>query len=253
MLRKRVIPVLLLKNGRMVKGKRFGEFRDVGHPVTTAKIYDAQSADELVFLDIEASGEGRETVVEVVSQVAEECFMPLTAGGGVRSVSDVRKLLLAGADKVSINTAAVEQPGLIEETAGVFGSQCVVVSIDTRGDEASGWTVHTHAGTKDTGLDPVEWAKKAESLGAGEILLCSVDREGTGDGYDTALTRLVSDSVGIPVVASGGVGTLEHFKAGLSDGGASAVAAASIFHFTDQNVIKAKTYLKQAGVEVRWP
>lgn len=251
-LKKRLIPVLLLSQGRMVKGVRFTAFKDVGHPVTTAKIYDAQGADELVFLDIAASAEKRETLYDVVSRAADECFMPLTVGGGVRTLEDFRKLLLAGADKVSINTAAVETPALITEAAKVFGSQCVVVSIDAKKTERHDFEVFTHAGAKATGLDALSWAKQAASLGAGELLLTSIDREGTRTGYDLELVRAVSSAVPIPVIASGGVGALEHFVAGFNEGGASAVAAASIFHFTDQSVIKAKTYMKQAGIDVRW-
>lgn len=236
----------------MVKGVRFGDFRDVGAPVTTAKIYDAQGADELIFLDIEASTEGRGTIIDVVSKVADECFMPLTAGGGVRSLADFRRLLLAGADKVSINTAAVESPGLITEAARQFGAQCVVVSIDSKAGAGGRPEVHTHAGRRPAGLDPVEWARKAASLGAGEILITSVDREGTREGYDLELTRRVAEAVDVPVIANGGVGSLQHFVDGLIDGKASAVAAASIFHFTDQSVIKSKTFMKQAGIDVRW-
>ncbi len=235
----------------MVKGTKFDSFRDVGAPVTTAKIYDAQGADELVFLDIEASREGRGTLTDVVSKVADECFMPLTAGGGVRALDDFRKLLLAGADKVAINSAAVENPSLITEASRRHGAQCVVVSIDVKKGE-KGDEVFTHAGRKATGLDPVEWARKCASLGAGEILLTSIDREGTREGYDLGLVKRVSEAVDVPVVAHGGVGSLQHFVDGLVDGKASAVAAASIFHFTDQSVIKAKTFMKQAGIEVRW-
>ncbi|MBI4347019.1 MAG: imidazole glycerol phosphate synthase subunit HisF [Elusimicrobia bacterium] len=253
MLKNRLIPVLLLNAGRMVKGVRFGEFRDVGHPVTTARVYDAQGADELVFLDIQAAREGRGTLADVVMQVAEGCFMPLTVGGGVRSIDDFRRLLKAGADKVSINTAAVERPALISEAAAVFGAQCVVVSIDAKRNAEGRREVATYAGTKFTGLEPVAWAKEAARLGAGELLITSVDHEGAMKGYDLELTRQVAEAVDIPVVAHGGVGTLEHLAQGLREGKASAVAAASIFHFTDQSVIKAKTYLKQAGVEVRWP
>ena len=236
----------------MVKGVRFDDFRDVGAPVTTAKIYDAQGADELVFLDIEASREGRGTIIDVVSKVADECFMPLTAGGGVRSLADFRRLLLAGADKVSINTAAVENPALITEAARQHGAQCVVVSIDVKAGADGRAEVHTHAGRRPTGLDPVEWARRVVALGAGEILLTSVDREGTREGYDLPLVRSVAEAVDVPVIASGGVGSLQHFVDGLTAGKASAVAAASIFHFTDQSVIKAKTFMKQAGIDVRW-
>jgi imidazole glycerol-phosphate synthase subunit HisF len=252
LLKRRLIPTLLLRGGRMVKGVRFGDFRDVGAPVTTAKIYDAQGADELVFLDIEASSEGRGTIVDVVSKVADECFMPLTAGGGVRSLADFRKLLLAGADKVSINTAAVENPTLITDAARQCGAQCVVVSIDAKTGASGKAEVFTHAGRRPTGLDPVEWARKAAALGAGEILITSVDREGTREGYDLDLVRRVAEAVSVPVIANGGVGSLQDFVSGLTTGKASAVAAASIFHFTDQSVIKAKTFMKQAGLDVRW-
>lgn len=252
-LKNRLIPVLLLNAGRMVKGVRFGDFRDVGHPVTTARVYDAQGADELIFLDIQAGREGRGALDDVVMQVAEGCFMPLTVGGGVRSIEDFRRLLKAGADKVSINTAAVERPTLISEASAVFGAQCVVVSIDAKRNAQGRREVVTHAGTRFAGLDPVAWATEAARLGAGELLVTSVDHEGAMKGYDLELIRQVADAVDIPVVAHGGVGTLEHLAEGLREGKASAVAAASIFHFTDQSVIKAKTYLKQAGVGIRWP
>lgn len=236
----------------MVKGTRFGDFRDVGAPVTTAKIYDAQGADELVFLDIAASQEGRDILLEVVGKVADACFMPLTVGGGVRTLADFRNLLLVGADKVAINSAAVETPALISEAAKRFGAQCVVVSIDYKRGASGRPEVWTHAGTSPTGLDPVAWAARAAAAGAGEILLTSIDREGTSAGYDVETTRAVADAVEVPVIASGGVGSLQHFVEGLREGGASAVSAGSIFHFTDQSVIKAKTYMKQAGVDVRW-
>jgi len=252
MLKKRLIPTLLLRNGRMVKGANFTAFRDVGHPVTTAKIYDAQGADELIFLDIEASQENRKTLFDVVSQVAEHCFMPLTVGGGVRSVEDFRLLLLAGADKVSINTAAFERPTLIVEAAEKFGRQCVVVSIDTRSTSVFPWEVFTHAGQKSTGMDALNWARRAASLGAGEILITSIDREGTSKGYDLELVKTIANALDIPVIASGGVGNLWHLVDGINIGHASAVAAASIFHFTDQSVIKAKTFMKQASVDIRW-
>lgn len=236
----------------MVKGARFTDFRDVGAPVTTAKIYDAQGADELVFLDITASQEGRDVLLDVVGRVAEACFMPLTVGGGVRSLADFRNLLLVGADKVAINSAAVETPTLISEAARRFGAQCVVVSIDYRRGSEGRPQVFTHAGRTATGLDPVQWARRVVADGAGEILLTSIDREGTLEGYDLEMVRAVSDSVDVPVIASGGVGNLQHFVDGLRVGGASAVSAGSIFHFTDQSVIKAKTFMKQAGVEIRW-
>ncbi len=236
----------------MVKGTRFTDFRDVGAPVTTAKIYDAQGADELVFLDITASQERRDILLDVVGRVAEACFMPLTVGGGVRTLADFRNLLLVGADKVAINSAAVESPTLITEAARRFGAQCVVVSIDYKAGAGGRPEVFTHAGTTPTGLDPVLWARKVVEAGAGEVLLTSIDREGTLAGYDIDMTRAVAQSVDVPVIASGGVGNLQHFVDGLKSGGASAVSAGSIFHFTDQSVIKAKTFMKQAGVEVRW-
>lgn len=236
----------------MVKGTRFADFRDVGAPVTTAKIYDAQGADELVFLDIAASQERRDILLDVVGKVAEACFMPLTAGGGVRTLADFRNLLLVGADKVAINSAAVESPALITEAARRFGAQCVVVSIDYKRGAGGRPEVFTHAGTTPTGLDPVLWARRAVASGAGEVLLTSIDREGTLEGYDVGMIRAVTEAVDVPVIASGGVGNLQHFVDGLRLGGASAVSAGSIFHFTDQSVIKAKTFMKQAGVEVRW-
>lgn len=245
----RLIPSLLLRDGRMVKGTRFGEYRDVGYPVTTAKVYDAQGADELLFLDIAAATENRRTLFDVVSRTAAECFMPLTVGGGVRSVDDVRSLLLAGADKVSINTEAVRQPALIGDAAARFGSQCVVVAIDVKGSVDG--TVWTHGAQQPTALRPVEWARRVVALGAGELIITSIDREGTRTGYDLALIRAVADAVPVPVVASGGVGRLDDLVAGIRDGHASAVSAASIFHFTDQSVIKARAYMRQAGLPMR--
>jgi cyclase len=233
----------------MVKGVRFGEYRDVGYPLTTARVYDAQGADELLFLDISATSEKRQTLLEVVSRTADNCFMPLTVGGGVRTLADVRALLLAGADKVAINTEAVLRPEFVREAADRFGSQCVVVSIDVKGSLAG--RVWTHAGRTPTVLEPVAWARRVASLGAGEILLTSIDREGTRTGYDLDLTRAVADNVDVPVVASGGVGRLDHLVDGVTVGHASAVAAASIFHFTDQSVIKARAYMRQAGLEMR--
>lgn len=233
----------------MVKGVRFADYRDVGHPVTTAKVYDAQGADELLFLDIAASVEERPLLLDVVSQTADECFMPLTVGGGVRSVDDVRALLLAGADKVAINSQAVQRPELIREAAEKYGSQCVVVAIDVKGSlEGAVWT---HGGEKETGLQPLAWAIQAASMGAGELLLTSIDREGTRAGYDLRLIRAIADAVSIPVIASGGVGRLDHLVDGVRIGHASAVSAASIFHFTDQSVIKARSYMRQAGLEMR--
>ena len=233
----------------MVKGVRFADYRDVGHPVTTAKVYDAQGADELLFLDIAASIEERPLLLDVVSQTADECFMPLTVGGGVRSVDDVRALLLAGADKVAINSQAAQRPELIREAADKYGSQCVVVAIDVKGSlEGAVWT---HGGERETGLRPLDWAVQAASMGAGELLVTSIDREGTRAGYDLRLIRAIADAVSIPVIASGGVGRLDHLVDGVRIGHASAVAAASIFHFTDQSVIKARSYMRQAGLEMR--
>jgi cyclase len=248
-LKVRLIPSLLLRSGRMVKGVRFADYRDVGHPVTTAKVYDAQGADELMFLDITATTEKRQTLFDVVSRTADACFMPLTVGGGVRTLDDVRALLLAGADKVCINTEAVQQPGLVADAAARFGSQCVVVAIDVKG--SVGGRVWTHGGTIATVLEPVAWARRVVDLGAGEIVVTSIDREGTREGYDIELTRAIADAVTVPVIASGGVGRLDDLVDGIRDGHASAVAAASIFHFTDQSVIKARAYMRQAGLDMR--
>ena len=237
MLKKRLIPALLLLEGRCVKGKNFGDFRDTGNPLTAARVYDAQGADELIFLDITASAQGRAATLEIVSEVAEQCFMPLCVGGGVRDVSDIRTLLEAGADKVSVNTGAVERPELITEGARRFGNQCIVLSIDARRHSDGRYEVFTYAGTKATGLDPVEWAAQAVELGAGEILITSIDREGTMEGYDLELTRAVADAVSVPVIAHGGCGTLEHLVEAIEVGGADAVSCASMLHFTDQSVI----------------
>jgi cyclase len=235
----------------MVKTIQFDRMRDVGHPITAAKIYDAQGADELVFLDITASSEGRSALIDTVSAVAEECFMPLCAGGGVRSLEDIRQLLSCGADKVSINTRAVENPGFINEAARVFGSANIVVSIDARRLPAGGYEVFTYGGKKATGLDAVAWARTVAARGAGEILITSIDREGMMQGYDIDLVRQVSDAVTVPVIAHGGAGTLKDFVEVINTGRASAAAAASIFHFTDQNLIKSRTAMKQAGLDVR--
>lgn len=249
MLKKRLIPSLLLLDGRCVKGKNFRDFRDTGNPLTAARVYDAQGADELIFLDITASAEGRRTTLDVVHHVAEECFMPLCVGGGVQTVDDFRTLLQNGADKVSVNSAAVERPGLLTEAAERFGNQCVALSIDVRGT-APDWEVFTHAGSKPTGLHPVEWAARAAEAGAGEILITSIDREGTMTGFDLELVRAVADAVAVPVIAHGGCGTLQHLVEAI-DAGADAVSCASMLHFTDQSVIKARAHMKTYGVDVR--
>lgn len=250
MLKKRLIPALLLKNGRCVKGVQFTDFRDTGHPISNARIYDSQGADELIFLDITATAEKRDPLFDIVRSAAEQCFMPLCAGGGVKSVEHMRKLLLSGADKVAINTAAVENPSLITEGAKMFGAQCMVVGIDVRKVDGK-YEVFTHSGTKPTGLDPIEWAAKAAALGAGELLVTSIDHEGMRQGYDLELTRAIADAVDVPVIASGGVGTLQHLVEGITEGHASAVSCGSILHFTDQSIIKAKAYMKNAGLDVR--
>ena len=251
MLKIRLIPALLLSNGRCVKGTKFKDFRDVGHPVTAAKVYDAQGADELLFLDITASPEQRGILLDVIADTAAQCFMPLTVGGGVQTLDDIRILLKSGADKVSINTAAVQHPRILRDAADRFGSQCIVVSIDYRINTNGTREVVTHSGRQPTKLTPLDWAKHAVSEGAGEILLTSVDRDGTGQGYDAELVRQVADSVPVPVIAAGGVGTLQHLVEGVTQGHASAVAAGSIFHFTDQSVIKASAYMRHAGLSVR--
>ncbi|MBI4379883.1 MAG: imidazole glycerol phosphate synthase subunit HisF [candidate division NC10 bacterium] len=281
MLTKRVIPCLDVKDGRVVKGTKFVNLRDAGDPAEVAALYDQQGADELVFLDITASHERRQILMDVVRRTAEMAFTPLTVGGGVRTVEDIRALLLAGADKVSLNTAAVERPELITEAAERFGSQCIVLAIDAKqinhsarcevrgarsevkGDQVDAnsaprtphpallWEVYTHGGRTATGLDAVEWARRGEKLGAGEILLTSMDRDGTKDGYDLALTKAVTDVVGTPVIASGGAGTLDHLYDALTEGGADAALAASIFHFGDWSVQDAKAYLRRKGVPVR--
>jgi cyclase len=252
MLTKRIIPCLDVTGGRVVKGVKFLELRDAGDPVEIAEMYDKQGADELTFLDITASSDQREIIIDVVRRTAERVFMPLTVGGGVRTVEDIRRLLNAGADKVSINTAAVHRPEFVKESAKRFGSQCTVVAIDARrvpGEER--WEVYTHGGRNATGIDTVEWAQRMEEYGAGEILLTSMDRDGTKDGYDLELTRNVVDAVSIPVIASGGVGALEHLYDGFTKGGASACLAASIFHYREYTIGEAKEYLKQRGVPVR--
>jgi len=250
MLKTRIIPCLDVNNGRVVKGINFIDLVDAGDPVEQAVIYDAAGADELCFLDITASHENRSTIVEVVAKTAEKCFMPLTVGGGVRTVEDVRTLLIAGADKVSVNTAAIENPQLINDAANKFGSQCMVVAIDAKRVNKS-YKIFTHGGRKETGISAIEWAKNAEASGAGEILLTSMDRDGTKMGFDLELTRSVSDAVSIPLIASGGVGTLDHLAEGVIKGHASAVLAASIFHFGLYNISEAKAYMEKVGVAVR--
>ena len=250
-LAKRIIPCLDVNGGRVVKGVQFVDIRDAGDPVEVARRYDGQGADEITFLDITASSDQRETIVQVVEQVATEVFIPLTVGGGIRSVEDIRKMLNAGADKVSINTAAVNRPELVAESAARVGSQCIVVAVDAKASAPGRWEVFTHGGRHATGLDAVEWAARMESMGAGEILLTSMDRDGTRDGFDLGLTRAVVDAVGIPVIASGGVGNLQHLVDGVRAGGADAVLAASIFHFGEHTVGDAKAYMASAGVEVR--
>ena len=256
MLAKRVVPCLDVKDGRVVKGVRFVDLRDAGDPVEAALAYDAQGADELVFLDITASHEARDTMLDVVRRTAEGIYMPLTVGGGIRTVEDVRRLLRAGADKISLNTAALERPTVIREAVERFGSQCIVVAIDARRetgrpDEPPRWGVYTHGGRRPAGRDAIEWAREAVALGAGEILLTSMDRDGTKNGYDLELTRAVSQSVSVPVIASGGAGSLEHLYEGLVDGCADAALAASIFHFGTHTIAEAKAYLRGRGVEVR--
>lgn len=251
MLTKRIIPCLDVTGGRVVKGTRFLDLRDAGDAVELAAFYDAQGADELVFLDITASSDRRETVVEMVAHTAEQIFIPFTIGGGIRTLADMQRMLSAGADKVSVNTAAVQNPGLIEEGAGYFGRQCIVVAIDAKWRETGGWEVYLHGGRTPTGLDAVEWARQATALGAGEILLTSMDKDGTRDGYDLELTRTVSEAVSVPVIASGGVGNLEHLYEGVTEGKADAVLAASIFHFGDYSIKEAKEYLRERGVLVR--
>ena len=235
----------------MVKGVNFVQLRDAGDPVEIAKRYDEAGADELTFLDITASSDARDTIVEVIERVADQVFIPLTVGGGVRKVEDVRKLLNAGADKVSINTSAVENPDLVEDAACRFGSQAIVVAIDARAKDGGGWEVFTHGGRKARGLDAVEWAGTMARRGAGEILLTSMDRDGTRSGFDLALTRAVSEAVGVPVIASGGVGSLEHLAQGIEEGHADAVLAASVFHFGDITIGEAKRFLASRGIEMR--
>jgi cyclase len=250
-LKVRIIPCLDVHDGRVVKGVQFVDLRDAGDPVEQARVYDSAGADELTFLDITASHENRDTILDVVARTAEQCFMPLTVGGGVRAVEDIRRLLLAGADKVSINSAAVARPDFVREAAEKYGDQCIVVAIDARQTSPGKWEVFTHGGRKGTGLDAVDWARRMTELGAGEILLTSMDRDGTKSGFDLDLTRAVSDAVPVPVVASGGVGTLDHLVEGVTRGGASAVLAASIFHFGEFTIAQAKERLARAGVPIR--
>ena len=251
MLKARVIPCLDVKGGRVVKGVNFVDLRDAGDPVECAIAYDAAGADELCFLDITASSDARDIMLDVVERTASVCFMPLTVGGGVRSVADIRKLLLAGADKVSINTAAVANPDFVREASEKFGAQCITVAVDAKSVAAGRWEVFTHGGRRPTGLDAIDWCRRMAETGAGEILLTSMDRDGTKIGYDTALTRAVADAVPVPVIASGGVGTLDHMVAGVTEGHASALLAASIFHFGQHTIGEAKRALADAGVAVR--
>jgi cyclase len=250
MLAKRIIPCLDVKSGRVVKGTQFVDLKDAGDPVQNAMVYDAQGADEIAFLDITASYEERDILIDIVRRTAEEIFIPLTVGGGIRRLEDIRKLLNAGADKVSINTAAVKDPHFIERASRRFGSQCIVIAIDAK-RKGESWEVYTHGGRVSTEIDAVLWARKMEEMGAGEILLTSMDRDGTKDGYDIELTKTISEQVGIPVIASGGVGTLEHLYEGLVFGKADAVLAASIFHYREFTIAQVKSYLKDKDVVVR--
>ncbi|MBF0093473.1 MAG: imidazole glycerol phosphate synthase subunit HisF [Alphaproteobacteria bacterium] len=251
MLKMRIIPCLDVKDGRVVKGVNFVDLKDAGDPVEQARLYDREGADELCFLDITASHENRDTLYDVVNRTAEQCFMPLTVGGGIRVNEDIRKLLLAGADKVSINTAAVHRPEFVREAAQKFGSQCIVVSIDAKQVGPDRFEIFTHGGRKPTGIDAVAWARRMAGYGAGEILLTSMDRDGTRQGFNIELTRAIADAVSIPVIASGGVGTLEHMVEGIRDGHATAVLAASIFHFGVFSISETKAYMRAAGIPVR--
>jgi cyclase len=251
MLKVRIIPCLDVKDGRVVKGVNFVNLVDAGDPVEQARVYDAAGADELTFLDITASSDNRDTILDIAASTAEQCFMPLTIGGGVRSTDDIRKLLLAGADKVSIMTAAVKRPELVAEAAERFGAQCIVVAIDARRSGPGKWEVFTHGGREPTGIDAVEWAKRAAASGAGEILLTSMDRDGTKEGFDCELTRAIADSITVPVIASGGVGNLDHLVEGVREGHAAAVLAASIFHFGTYSIGQAKEHMAKAGIPVR--
>jgi imidazole glycerol-phosphate synthase subunit HisF len=251
MLKMRVIPCLDVAAGRVVKGVNFVDLVDAGDPVEQARLYDQEGADELCFLDITASSENRDTLYDVVAHTAEQCFMPLTVGGGVRTLNDIRKLLLAGADKTSINTAAVARPQFVAEAAEKFGSQCIVVAIDAKQSGPGKWEVFTHGGRRGTGIDAVAWARRVTASGAGELLVTSMDRDGTKRGFDIALTKAVSDAVSVPVIASGGVGNLQHLVEGIRDGHATAVLAASIFHFGTYRIADAKAALREAGIPVR--
>ena len=251
MLTVRIIPCLDVKDGRVVKGVNFLDLVDAGDPVEQAKIYDKEGADELTFLDITASNENRDTILDVVARTAEQCFMPLTVGGGVRSEKDIRNLLLAGADKVSINTAAVQRPLFVQEASKKFGSQCIVVAIDAKRGDGGNFDVFTHGGRRATGINAVVWAKRMVDYGAGEILLTSMDRDGTKKGFDIPLTKLISSSISVPVVASGGVGSIDHFSEGVSEGGASAVLAASVFHFGQVRISEVKAKMSALGLPVR--
>ncbi len=251
MLTKRIIPCLDVTAGRVVKGVNFVELRDAGDPVEISRRYDEQGADELTFLDITASSDERDIILHVIEAVAEQVFIPLTVGGGVRSVADVRRLLNAGADKISINTAGVQNPQLVADASARYGAQCIVVAIDAKARPEGGWEVFTHGGRRPTGRDALEWAREVERLGAGEILLTSMDRDGTRQGFDLELTRAISDAVGIPVIASGGVGTLQHLADGVTIGRADAVLAASIFHFGEHTVREAKEFMAAQGIAVR--
>ena len=250
MLKNRIIPCLDVKNGRVVKGVNFIDLKDAGDPVEQAKFYDDSGADELCFLDITASHENRGTILGVVERTAEQCFIPLTVGGGIRSLEDIRRLLTAGADKISINTAAVKNPELVESAAKKFGSQCVVVALDARRTDR-GYEIFTHGGRNQTGINALDWAKRMEALGAGELLLTSMDRDGTQKGFDLELTQMISDAVKIPLIASGGVGKLQHLVDGVKIGHASAVLAASIFHFGTYSIEEAKSYMKSKGIAIR--
>ncbi|MCQ8105428.1 imidazole glycerol phosphate synthase subunit HisF [Methylomonas sp. SURF-2] len=254
-LAKRIIPCLDVDNGRVVKGVQFVDIRDAGDPVEIARRYDSEGADEITFLDITATHDNRDTIVHVVEQVASEVFIPLTVGGGIRALDDIRRMLNAGADKVGINSAAVFRPEFVQEAADKFGSQCIVVAIDakkvSREDEENRWEIFTHGGRKPTGINAVEWAVKMQSYGAGEILLTSMDRDGTKSGFDLPLTRAISEAVGIPVIASGGVGDLDHLADGILEGKADAVLAASIFHFGEYTIEQAKRHMRTRGIEVR--